>query len=90
MVQAFTWAVIQKTCKKRKVVLRKRDVVSASHSRRSSNIDEHRRASMAGSKRHSWFGSVHPIRDTVAAMTSPAAKMYGRSGGQDAANKSVE
>lgn len=62
--------------KKTRNVLRKRDVVSASHSRQSSNIDEHRRASMAGSKRHSRFGSVDSIRDTVAAMTSPAAKMY--------------
>lgn len=62
--------------KKPRNVLRKRDVVSASHSRQSSNLEDHRRASIAGSKRHSRFGSVDSIRDTVAAMTSPASKMY--------------
>ncbi len=62
--------------KKTRNVLRKRDVASASHSRQSSNIEENRRASMAGTKRHSRFGSVDSIRDTVAAMTSPATKMY--------------
>ncbi len=62
--------------KKTRNVLRKRDVVSASHSRQSSNIEEHRRASIAGSKRHSRFGSVDSIRDTVAAMTSPASRIY--------------
>ena len=62
--------------RKTRNVLRKRDVASASHSRQSSNIEEHRRASIAGSKRHSRFGSVDSIRDTVAAMTSPASKMY--------------
>ena len=62
--------------KKTRNVLRKRDVVSASHSRQSSNVEDHRRASTAGSKRHSRFGSVDSIRDTVAAMTSPASKLY--------------
>ena len=62
--------------RKTRNVLRKRDVASASHSRQSSNIEEHRRASMAGSKRHSRFSSVDSIRDTVAAMTSPASKIY--------------
>ena len=62
--------------RKTRNVLRKREVASASHSRQSSNVEEHRRASMAGSKRHSRFGSVDSIRDTVAAMTSPASKMY--------------
>ena len=62
--------------KKARNVLRKRDVVSASHSRQSSNVEENRRASMSVSKRHSRFGSVDSIRDTVAAMASPAAKLY--------------
>ena len=62
--------------KKTRNVLRKRDVASASHSRQSSNIEEQRRASIAGSRRHSRFGSVDSIRDTVTAMTSPALKMY--------------
>ena len=56
-------------------VLRKRDTVSATHSRQNSNIEEQRRTSLA-SKRHSRFGSADSIRDTVAAITSPAAKIY--------------
>ena len=61
--------------KRARNVLRKRDVASANHSRQSSNLEDHRR-SLPGSKRHSRFGSVDSIRDTVAAMAAPAAKMY--------------
>ncbi|KAL9605445.1 MAG: hypothetical protein Q9179_001357 [Wetmoreana sp. 5 TL-2023] len=57
-------------------VLKKRDVASASHSRNNSHLDDHRRASQVGSKRHSRFGSVDSIRDTVSAMTSPASRIY--------------
>ena len=58
-------------------VLRKRgDTVSASHSRQSSYQDGNKRMSFAGTKRHSRFGSVDSIKDTVAAMAAPAAKMY--------------
>jgi len=57
-------------------VLKKRDSTGAGHSRQSSYIEEQRRKSATGSKRHSRFGSADSIRDTVAAVTSPAAKMY--------------
>lgn len=57
-------------------VLKKRDVVSASHSRNNSHLDDHQRASQIGLKRHSRFGSVESIRDTVSAMTSPASRIY--------------
>ncbi|KAL8738111.1 MAG: hypothetical protein Q9181_001058 [Wetmoreana brouardii] len=57
-------------------VLKKRDVASASHSRNNSHLDDHRRASQAGSKRQSRFGSVDSIRDTVSAMKSPASRIY--------------
>ncbi|KAI4205850.1 MAG: hypothetical protein LQ350_000035 [Teloschistes chrysophthalmus] len=62
--------------KKSRNVLKKRDVVSASHSRKNSHVEDHRRTSQVGSKRQSRFGSVDSIRDTVAAMTSPASRMY--------------
>jgi len=61
--------------KRARNVLRKRDVASANHSRQSSNHEDHRRG-ISGSKRHSRFGSVDSIRDTVAAMAAPAAKLY--------------
>lgn len=61
--------------KKTRNVLRKRDIASASHSRHSSAHEDHRR-SILGSKRHSRFGSVESIRDTVAAMAAPASKVY--------------
>ncbi|KAI9874179.1 MAG: polar growth protein, partial [Pleopsidium flavum] len=57
-------------------VLKKRDSTGAGHSRQSSCIEEQRRRSTTGSKRHSRFGSADSIRETVAAVTSPAAKMY--------------
>ena len=58
-------------------VLRKRgDTVSASHSRQSSYQDGSKRLSFGGTKRHSRFGSVDSIKDTVAAMAAPAARMY--------------
>ena len=56
-------------------VLRKRDAASASHIRQSSYHAD-KRVSVAGPKRHSRFGSVDSIKDTMAAMASPAAKMY--------------
>ena len=61
--------------KRARNVLRKRDASSANHSRQSSNLEESRQ-SMPGSKRHSRFGSVDSIRDTVAAMAAPAARIY--------------
>lgn len=62
--------------KRSRNVLKKRDVVSASHSRNNSHVDDHRRASQVGSKRQSRFGSVDSIRDTVSAMTAPASRIY--------------
>lgn len=57
-------------------VLKKRDVVSASHSRTNSHLEDQQRGSQVGSKRQSRFGSVDSIRDTVSAMTSPASRIY--------------
>ena len=62
--------------KKTRNVLRKRDTVSANHSRQSSYHAETKRMSFAGTKRHSRFGSVDSIKDTVAALASPATKLY--------------
>lgn len=62
--------------KRTRNVLKKRDVVSATHSRNNSHLEDHRRASQVGSKRQSRFGSVDSIRDTVAAMTAPASRIY--------------
>ena len=62
--------------KKRRNVLRKRDTVSANHSRQSSYHADNKRMSFAGAKRHSRFGSVDSIKDTVAALASPATKLY--------------
>ncbi|KAI4289791.1 MAG: hypothetical protein L6R35_000939 [Caloplaca aegaea] len=62
--------------KKLRNVLKKRDVVSASHSRANSHLEDHQRMSQVGSKRQSRFGSVDSIRDTVSAMTSPASRIY--------------
>ncbi|KAL8691702.1 MAG: hypothetical protein Q9218_003139 [Villophora microphyllina] len=62
--------------KRSRNVLKKRDVVSATHSRNNSHVDDHRRVSQVGSKRQSRFGSVDSIRDTVSAMTAPASRMY--------------
>ena len=61
--------------RKSRNVLRKRDVVSASHSRQNSYNNEHKRKSSVGSKRHSRFGSADSIRDTLASVTSPTSKM---------------
>ncbi|KAL9604269.1 MAG: hypothetical protein Q9219_000667 [cf. Caloplaca sp. 3 TL-2023] len=57
-------------------VLKKRDVASASHSRKNSHQDDNQRLSQVGSKRQSRFGSVDSIRDTVSAITSPASRIY--------------
>lgn len=62
--------------KRARNVLRKRDAVTASHSRQSSYQADNKRMSFAGARRHSRFGSVDSIKDTVAAMASPATKMY--------------
>ncbi|KAL8838385.1 MAG: hypothetical protein Q9170_002145 [Blastenia crenularia] len=62
--------------KKTRNVLKKRDVASASHSRNNSHLEDQQRASQVASKRHSRFGSVDSIRDTVSAMTSPASRIY--------------
>lgn len=62
--------------KKTRNVLRKRDTVSANHSRQSSYHADTKRMSFAGAKRHSRFGSVDSLKDTVAALTSPATKLY--------------
>lgn len=56
-------------------VLRKRDIVSASHSRQSSYKEENGN-SLTVAKRHSRFGSADSIRDTLASVASPAARMY--------------
>lgn len=57
-------------------VLKKRDVVSASHSRANSHLEDQQRGGQVGPKRQSRFGSVDSIRDTVSAMTSPASRIY--------------
>ncbi|KAL8874019.1 MAG: hypothetical protein Q9174_000585 [Haloplaca sp. 1 TL-2023] len=62
--------------KKSRNVLKKRDAVSATHSRNTSQLDDARRPSNMGSKRTSRFGSVDSIRDTVSAMTAPASRIY--------------
>ena len=62
--------------KKARNVLRKRDTVSANHSRQSSYHAETKRLSFAGARRHTRFSSVDSIKDTVAALTSPATKLY--------------
>ena len=61
--------------KKLRNVLRKRDAVSANHSRQSSYKDDSG-ANLSIPKRHSRFGSADSIRDTLAAVASPASKMY--------------
>lgn len=62
--------------RKSRNVLRKRDIVTTSHSRQSSLVEDQHRASVTGSKRQSRFGSVDSIRDTMAIMAAPAAKLY--------------
>ena len=63
--------------KKSRNVLRKRDVVSASHSRQSSNKEEYQQRRLTtGSKRQSRLGSGDSIRDTFSAITSPASKLH--------------
>lgn len=62
--------------KKARNVLRKRDTISANHSRQSSYHADTKRLSFAGARRRSRFGSVDSIKDTVAALTSPATKLY--------------
>ena len=62
--------------KKVRNVLRKRDTVSANHSRQSSYHADTKRLSFAGARRHSRFSSVDSIKDTVAALASPATKLY--------------
>lgn len=62
--------------KKSRNLLKKRDVVSATHSRQNSHLEDQRRSTATGSKRQSRFGSVESIRDTVASITAPASKLY--------------
>ncbi|SLM36809.1 Sterile alpha motif/pointed domain [Lasallia pustulata] len=62
--------------KRSRILLKKRDAVSANHSRRNSYLDEQRRKGITTPKRHSRFGSADSIRDTVAAITGPASQMY--------------
>lgn len=62
--------------KKTRKVLKKWDGTSAKHSRQSSYLEEPRIVSTAAPRRHSRFSSVDSIRDTVASITSPAAKLY--------------
>ena len=66
--------------RKARNVLRKRDTVSATHSRQSSYQGDAKRTTHAGDKRHSRFGSMDSIKDTVAALTAPASKIYHGSG----------
>ncbi|KAL8785189.1 MAG: hypothetical protein Q9213_003536 [Squamulea squamosa] len=62
--------------KRSRNVLKKRDVVSASHSRNNSQLEDPQRVSQVGIKRQSRFGSVDSIRDTVSAVTAPASRIY--------------
>lgn len=56
--------------------LRKRDGTgSAAHSRHSSFVDQQKRE-LAAKNRHSRYGSADSVRDTVPAVTSPAAQAY--------------
>ncbi|KAL9610765.1 MAG: hypothetical protein Q9167_004548 [Letrouitia subvulpina] len=57
-------------------VLKKRDAVSANHSRNNSYLEDHQRANQVGAKRQSRFSSVDSIRDTVASMASPASRAH--------------
>ncbi len=59
--------------KKPRNLLRKRDIVSA---RQSSIFEDQHHTTVTGSKRQSRFGSVDSIRDTMAIMAAPAAKLY--------------
>jgi len=61
--------------KKLRNVLRKRDAGSASHSRQSSYKDDNG-TNLSIPRRHSRFGSADSIRDTLAAVASPASKIY--------------
>ena len=60
-------------------VLRKRDLLGTSHSRQSSYQADTKGVN-GGNRRHSRFGSVDSIKDTVAAITHPNSKSF--SGGQ--------
>lgn len=62
--------------KKARNVLRKRETISANHSRQSSYHADTKRLSFAGARRHSRFGSVDSIKDTVVALASPATRLY--------------
>ena len=62
--------------KRSRNVLKKRDVVSADHSRNNSYLEDPQRANRVGSKRQSRFGSVDSVRDTVASMAAPASRVY--------------
>ena len=57
-------------------VLRKRDNISGNHFRQGSNHGDSKRTSYAGARRHSRFGSVDSIKDTMAAIANPAGKLY--------------
>ena len=61
--------------KRSRNVLRKRDVISASHSRQSSYKEEGG-SNLGVPKRHSRFGSADSIRDTLVSVTSPASRIY--------------
>lgn len=62
--------------KKTRKVLKKMDNISAKNSRQSSHPEEPRTVSTVASRRQSRFSSVESIRDTVANIASPAAKLY--------------
>ena len=62
--------------KKARNVLRKRDNVNGNHKRQISNQGDGKRASIASARRHSRFGSVDSIKDTMTAIANPAAKLY--------------
>ena len=62
--------------RKARNVLRKREVSSANHSRQSSHQEEQRNSTLKVSKRHSRFGSADSIRETLASVAAPAAKLY--------------
>ncbi|KAG8533707.1 uncharacterized protein KY384_001448 [Bacidia gigantensis] len=59
-------------------VLRKRETVGASHSRQSSYQGNDQKAGLSPAKRHSRFGSVDSIKDTVAAIALPGNRLHMR------------
>ena len=64
-------------------VLRKRETISAGHPGQSSYQGDHKATLGAAVRRHSRFGSVDSIRDTMAAITHPTSILPGGSKGHN-------